>query len=545
MIARVALGALLCGLLATRPANAFIQLDLHAKRINFYVERLAVIADGNVHLVYPGGPEVQADSVYIDLRTERYVWAGHVRAIFGEAGRQSEVEATSLTIDRDGRAAYALIAGEGLPRVERIDRDDPADRTAVAPPDGTFVFPALREFRPYIYSSHVTIVPKTNIRFTPAFFPTSSGIVVPSPSYLYSYVFNPNFGASALAGANFDQPYGLFGTERSLTSAHFRYDSSLGTGLAVTQQFVYGDRAYIALGAGPLRKAASSAGLIAYQRLDPLRSQQLTASTTNGLQQVQYRFIQGTHHGAFNFILGQVNTQQMGDLTWSSDPYPISRSGFSYRLRADYGFDRNTSIGLLPPGADSVFYPMIWRTTLGTFLASPTFWGPLGTRMNVTLDASRIWYAYPHQRNAVTLGSTISRRISKQINLIGHIADSFAGDAYPGKQQIFYKPPSTPIVTPDGTVWPGYAAYAGFSSQRTYSLDAYYTTIPPFIDLRLNFTYARDFPQFAGFGRPPYSAAFDLRYRPGGTLVIELGRGYTFNWARMGWSPQWTFTIAQ
>ena len=51
--------------------------------------------------------------------------------------------------------------------------------------------------------------------------PTGSGVVVPSPSFLFTYVSNPNFGATALNGGSFDQPYGLFGSEHSLTAAHF------------------------------------------------------------------------------------------------------------------------------------------------------------------------------------------------------------------------------------------------------------------------------------------------------------------------------------
>ncbi|MBV8603007.1 MAG: hypothetical protein JO359_15705 [Candidatus Eremiobacteraeota bacterium] len=165
--------------------------------------------------------------------------------------------------------------------------------------------------------------------------------------------------------------------------------------------------------------------------------------------------------------------------------------------------------------------------------------------MNVTLDATQTFYAYPHQHYAYTLGSTISRKISKQFNLVGQIADQFSGDAYPGRQLLFYPPPTSTFITPGGVAYPGYSAFSGYTSQRTYSLTGYYTTIPPFLDLRANFTYARDFPQYQGYGRPPYSAGFDLRYRPGGTVIVELGRSYTFQWGSLGWSPQWTFSISQ
>ena len=538
---RVACVALLGALLAPRPAHALTQLSLHAKRISLYAERLAVVADGEARLRYPEGLEVRADTLYVDLRADRYLWVGHVRAAFGK----QIVEAAALSVERDGAITYALVAdGSEPPRVERYERFDPASRTIVAPSPDAFVFPSLREFRPFIYSSHATIVPKVNIRFTPALFPTSTGITVPSPSYLYSFVPNPNFGATPLTGGNFDQPYGLLGSERSLTAAHFRYDSSYGGGIALSQQFVDGDRQYLALAAGPLRRAGRSASLLAYQRLDSFRSQTLSASMSDGLQQAQYRFTQGTRHGAATLALAVVNSRLSGDAAWASDPYPLARSGFSYRLRAGYGFDRDPT-GLIPTIADPTPYTLMWRTTLGTFVASPTFWGPLGSRMNLTLDGSRTWYAYPHRHDALTLGSTISRKLSSRVNLVGQISDTFSGDAYPGRQLLFYPPPSGAFLTPDGTVWPGYNAFVGFTSQRTYALTAYYTTVPPFMDLRLNLTAARDFPQFAGFGRPPYSVGFDLRYRPGNTLVLELGRTYAFEWARQGWSPQWTFTISQ
>ena len=531
---------LLCFLGSVGPARAVTQVSVHAKRIDFHVDRLALLADGNVRVQYPGGPEVRADSLYVDLRSDTWVWAGHVRVALGS----QTIDADALTVDREERTMYALLTNDGLPRVERYERFDPSTRTIVAAPQDAFTFPALRGFRPYIYSSRATIVPKVNVRFTPAYFPTAAGPVVPSPSYLYTYVPNPNFGASSLAGSNFDQPYGLFGTDKMLTSLHFRYSSLYGAGIALTQQFVYGDKAYVALSAGPLRRYGDTAGLLAYDRIDSLRSQTLTASATQGLQQFQYRFAQGVRHGLLSMSLGQFNAQASTDLAWTSDPYPIARSGFSYRLEADYGFDHNP-LGLLPTGADPFFYGTIWRTNAGVFVASPTFAGPLGSRMNVTLNGNRTWYAYPHRHDSFTLSSTLSRKIDAHLNLVGQLIDTFSGDAYPGKQLLFFPPPTSTFITPEGTPWPGYDAYVGFTTQRTYALTAYYTTIPPYIDLLVNVAYSRDFPQFAGFGRPPYTSGFDLRYRPGGTVQVELGRSYTFGWANLRWSPQWTFSISQ
>ena len=537
---RLASVALLCGLLAPRPVQATAQLQLHAHRISLYADRLAVVADGTPHMHYPKGADVQADAAFFDLHNDREVWAGHVRATFGHA----TIEAAALSVEREGAEIFAFVTGDGLPRVERYQGFDPATRTVVALPDDAFNFPSLRDYRPFIYGSHATIVPRVSIRFTPAFFPTGAGVVVPSPSFMFSFVSNPNFGATALNSGNFDQPYGLFGSENSMTAAHFEYNSAFGAGIALTQQFVDGDRAYLALAAGPLRHGAGNASLLAYDRIDSQRSETLSASTSQGLSQFAYRFTQGTRHGAFTFSLGQVSTRMSADAAWASDPYPLARSGFTYRLHADYGFDRDPT-GLIPSSADPTFYELMWRTTLGTFVASPTFWGPLGTRMNVTVDASRTWYAYPHRHNIITLGSIISRKVSRQLNLVGQISDTFAGDSYPGRQILFYPPPTGAFVTPAGAVWPGYNAFVGFSSQRTYSLTAYYATVPPLLDLRFNLTAARDFPQFEGYGRPPFSAGFDVRYRPGNTLVVELGRAYAFEWARQGWSPQWIFSISQ
>ncbi|MBV8149959.1 MAG: hypothetical protein JOY59_00250, partial [Candidatus Eremiobacteraeota bacterium] len=492
---RLALLLPLVVLLAPGRAEALTQADLHARRINFYVERLALIADGAARLRYPAGPEVHGDSLYVDLRADRYLWTGHVRVTFGG----ERLEAAALSIDPQAEVMYALVTTGGLPRVERYERFDPASRKVVAPPQDAFVFPPLRDFRPYIYTTRATIVPKVNVRFTPALFPTSSGLVVPSPSYLYTYIPNPNFGATSLVGTNFDQPYGLLGSERTLTSAHFRYDSHYGGGIALTQQYVYGDRAYVALGAGPLRRYGDIASLLAYSRIDSLRSQTISASSGLGIDQWQYRFNEGVRHGLATATFGQINAHLTGDAALVSDPYPIARSGFAYRLRADYGFDRDPG-GLISSTADKTQYSLLWRTTIGTFISSPLFWGPLRTRMNATLDLSQTWYAYPHQHDAVTLGSTISRPLSKRLNLVGQITDTFSGDTYPGRQLLFYPPPTSVFITPAGAPWPGYAAYIGYASQRTYSLNATYTSVPPFLDVLLNFTYARDFPQYAGYG---------------------------------------------
>ena len=58
--------------------------------------------------------------------------------------------------------------------------------------------------------------------------------------------------------------------------------------------------------------------------------------------------------------------------------------------------------------------------------------------MNVTADGSRTWYGYPHRRDALTLGSTISRKISNRINLVGQITPTRTpATPYPGRQLSF------------------------------------------------------------------------------------------------------------
>lgn len=537
---RLVLGVLAVALAWPQPALAFTEYSVRAARINFFADRLAVLADGDARVGFPGGFEAHGDSLFVDLRANRYVWAGHVRAtMHGE-----RLDAVALALEADSRTVYAL-TGDELPRVEKYTDFDPHSGEVVSPKDDTFAFPPVRGYRPYIYSTHATIVPKVNIRMNPAYFPTGAGVTVPSPSYLFSYQNNPNFGAQAQPGASFDQPYGLLGTERSLTSAHFRYDSRSGAGVSVSDNVVWGDRAYVAAAIGPLRRSPLSAFLSAYQKLSSRTSQTVTAADQPGSDTLGYSFNQAVNGGTVSLAFNQANSFLAGDLTFKTNAQPIADSGFSYRLRAGYGFDRNHQ-GLLTSSADPLYYSFLWRTTLGAFFASPLVRGPLGTSVNATADLSRVWYAYPHEKDQITLGSTIGRRVSPQLNLVGKISQTVAGDAYGLRQRLFFPPPAANYRAPDGTLWPGYAAYEGYGSAHSYSLDAYYVSNPrnPTIDARFDFTYTDSFPQFHGYGPPPYSTNLDVRFRPGTTIVVELGRGYVFNFGNQTWSPQWIFSVS-
>ena len=43
-----------------------------------------------------------------------------------------------------------------------------------------------------------------------------------------------------------------------------------------------------------------------------------------------------------------------------------------------------------------------------------------------------------------------------------------------------------------------------------------------------------------GFGRPPYEARADLRFRPVRNLSVTAGRSYDFGWGGVRWVPTWS-----
>ena len=305
-----------------------------------------------------------------------------------------------------------------------------------AAPDTAFDFPDLAGVRPYIRSRHASIVPHSNVRFVPALFPTSIGITGPSPMYVYWYNANPNFGATTLPPANFDQPYVLDGSDTALTAAHFRYLSGSGFSLALDQHYVYGQRGFLVGSTSALGSKNALYSVLAYERIAPKLTQQFSA-TVGPYNTESYQITQGLKWSSFSLAAANFTTSTTLDLTWKTYNRPLPY-GFTYYVLADFGFDQN-SLGLYATSEDPVKYDLIWRKTAQGYLASPLFKLPAKVTANATVTAGRTWYAYPHRRDSVTLTSTASRKLNRQFNAVFNYVGTFNSDSYFNKQILLIR----------------------------------------------------------------------------------------------------------
>ncbi|HTV75219.1 MAG TPA: hypothetical protein VME66_16115, partial [Candidatus Acidoferrales bacterium] len=215
-------------------------IDIRADAIGFYADHMLVVARGDVRL-HAGARTVRGDSLYFDLMHNTLLVAGDVH-VTSPAGRY-DGPAYALTLPAEKATVLRL---DPLPATFTVTGDDFAHAVEAPPAEGVFAVPDLGRERPYIRSTHVSIVPGAHIRFTPAFFPTGSGVNVPSPSYLYTFVPNPNFFVppATLPAFSFDQPYELLGTPHSLLAGHLRYGSSSGVSLGLDEHLVDGLQRY-------------------------------------------------------------------------------------------------------------------------------------------------------------------------------------------------------------------------------------------------------------------------------------------------------------
>jgi hypothetical protein len=101
--------------------------------------------------------------------------------------------------------------------------------------------------------------------------------------------------------------------------------------------------------------------------------------------------------------------------------------------------------------------------------------------------------------------------------------------------------PPTIINNPvNGISYPGYAAFAGFSTTRDLQY-AYTYTPTAYFSLTMQADKHDDFPAPIPFyyGNAPYSIAFRTQIRINSILSVQLAKSYSFEFGREGWSS-WT-----
>ncbi len=521
-----------CAVLLPGAASARASVSLDGGTVVFFSDTLALIARDGATLTLADGTRARADAAYIDLKTDRAVLAGHARVVRGSEA----VSADAIALELDGDRVDLLDASTGVSHTtRRLGAATAAEFDAER-----FAFPDVDDRSAFIRSRHATITPHADVRFKPAAFPTSIG-GLPVPSYLYTYATGAGFGATSLAGATFDQPYGLFGTQTSLTALHARWEDGPGPAVALQQQVVSGDDAYAAVSLDQPLRGYSVHGFNAYRRLGTRYSAEADASGT-----IYGTVMHGALTAAFGAAGGRMDytrttagaSSYTASLRTPDEPLP---GGLTWRLTGSTGFDAQRG-GLLFELPDAHNYSTVWRKGIDLFVATPVVRVPFGATLATTVDAARTWYAFPHTFDTLSATATASRAFSKKVTLFAGYQSTWSADIYPGTQTLFYPTPITPLLLPDGTPYYGYAAFTGARTFRSQNVDLQVTPDPN-TAYRLSVVHTSDFPQFDGFGRPVWEVRGDVRFRPFPNIGLDVGRAYDFAWGGTRWQPRWSFAI--
>ena len=497
---------------ATRAVEAKATISLNAREMAFYATTLAIVAHGDVAIDAAGLGRGSADAAYVDMRKNRFVLAGHAR-LGAHAG-------DALAVDVENRTVDVLSVEDGAT-------------------NGDFTFPDVNPRDVFIRSRHAAIVPHANARFTPASFPSSAG-AVPVPSYLYTFAESSGFAAQSLPGAAFDQPYGLLGSPSSLLAAHVRYVSGTGPDLALDQHLVDGNRSYLVSSIDAPISATRSLGINGYRQLGRRYTTEI-----DGIGNAQTYFLHTSQTAAFGNAGARLDTSFFSggglasDLTLRSPDRPLP-FGLTYRFQGDLGlqFQRGGVFAQLP---DAAHYTSLWHHGIDLFVATPQFRMPLRTTLGLTFDTGETWYAFPHAHGTFSATATAARRFGP-LTVTGIYAQSEDVQTFGAAQGLFYAPPIPPLIAPDGTPWPGFAAFSGATTLRPAQLGFQLVTSPA-TTYRLTYSHTDDFPQFHGFGRPVDQIALDARFRLASNIGIDVGRAYSFDWGGTRWVPTWGFAI--
>src|SRR5271155_950979 len=193
---------------------------IYADRIAFYSNRYVLGADGHVVVILGDGTRLTGNTLFNDLRLNRFVIAGDVTLT--AAGTTLRGAAFAEYFDFDRAYFVPIISEPDRWTFSAGDYAHPLFGREM--PGDTFFLPDLSGQGVFLTAKHATVDPRQSVRFDPA--DINFGFAhVTFPTYFLNYSTNPNFAQNALNGAFADGPLDFAGGEHGLATAHIRYDS--------------------------------------------------------------------------------------------------------------------------------------------------------------------------------------------------------------------------------------------------------------------------------------------------------------------------------
>jgi hypothetical protein len=495
--------------------------------VDYYPDRSLVAASGHVKVTL-GKRTIAADEIRYDTQHDRLLAAGHVQV----TDPRGTLSGAAYTLDPNS-GAQRLLRIDPEPLALRIDKSWAA--TEDAPPAGTFEAEDLSGEKPYLRGKHAQILAQTSVRMTPAVFPNPVGPSGYLPTFLYSFAPNANLYLTSLPTVTFSQPLGLAGGEQSLTQLVLRYDTYYGAGAGIEQHLINGNRSYLAV-AGIVGRNPT-ADLNAYTQIGGLATANVTASTLQGYNSIVTRFTYS--------IPNAINASLTGAQATGASAQSINASTMNFSLlhhllgyKFNLGYTHVWGIAQTP-------YESEWSSSAGGSVYTNNLKGPFKTNLGIVYSYLFTGFNFPHNTLGESTSFSLYKSLPHNISFSGSavFTQSFNRYRYNAAYYLGLPPPDKPLIAPDGTPYPGYFAYQGFSTQRVYSGAVNYQPNGNFSASFL-LVHQNNFPvQFHGYGYPPLAASFNMRVRITPAISLQYSRTYDFGWGGEYFVPGASFVI--
>jgi hypothetical protein len=523
----------------------------------------------------------------MDLRLNRFIVAGGVRVAFGDR----TIEGAAFSEFLDFHRTYFVPITTEPDRWTFVDGDFAHPLLGREMPGDVFFLPDMSDEHAFIRAQRASIVPRQSVRFTPA--SVNSGLGwTPTPTWFLSFGSNPNFAQNSLAGANVDVPYPFAGGTHSLSAAHVRYDS-IDKLFGSLEQHIVSDKSYVVASINPVTRPEKQYNLLAYDRMSPNLGVQVFLQENafqHGLRRpfaaAGYAHLQVTEALRASYL--QFNGNAYYDsllanpapltyyenpsypwtpdhptdasLLWQGYDHRVNMLPVYFRLRSGYGLTHNGLTPILSLGGTA--YPTEWyHSAGGTLYSSPLRLArdklSRDTLLNLSLDAQRQWFSAPHHIDTMTTAATVSKAFDRHVSAYVGYTVTQTSDDY-GAQQLAAYPPAVPVSLQTGESFPGYAAFEGFGTTRSFVTSLIFnpsTRVSGSLIYRSNSDFPVPIPEPAyppgpgynvlpsPYGVAPQLLTANLRVRITPTIQLDFTRAYAFGWGNWHLTPQWGFQI--
>ena len=545
----------------------------------FYSNRYIVTGEGHVRIRLSDGTLLTGELFTMDLKLNRYLLAGDVHIDNETVHEVGAGFAGYLDIDR----SYFLPANSSPDKWTYFGLDLAHPQKGRSQPGDAFSIPDVSAERPYILASGATILPKTMVVFSGSRL-SVLGVFIPTQKWVQIFSANSNYAQNGFSGASFDIGFPYNGSLNAVSAIHLRYTGLQKFFLSFDQHFVW-DRDYVVFSINPLTQGDRQFNLVGYKRISPAMEARIfdqLSTRQHGIYEptiasgfTNFSSTASLRHSSLELVINQYNpgllhasAQQIEDgtadeadfdhpanalFTWYGRDTPLTRNTpVNLRLRSGYGWAHDgyhcgpNSAPCPAPGAPDLGYvldyfgasrtrvPTIAQKFFGFTLYSNSL--PLdrarSLNLNLTFDKQRQWFSLPHFIDTTTSTVSLSKTYTRKLAFLGAYSVTELGDFFGARQLEFY-PPDLPVF--DGTSYPGYQAFRGFSTTRAATGSAVITP-NEYFNYAFTVRRERDFPvPIPGlFGAAPWQITNELRVRLDRHILMDITRTDYFNFGGYG-----------